>query len=179
MGGVAQGQTLGDGELRLSIMASLAQEESRKTSNRVVWGQTRQMERGVVFGRSMLGYEVTDGNLIVEPEGAEIVRFIFQQYAEGITVKEIISKLTEKGRYEVQIMYSSSENRTESADVTVCDRRGAHACPVDMTEAPEIDGLWHSLGTFTFVPGRDFRVVFTDKGKGGVVVVDAVRFIKK
>ncbi len=97
----------------------------------------------------------------------------------GRKTAEFKPELPEKGRYEVQIMYSSSENRTESADVTVYDRRGAHACPVDMTEAPEIDGLWHSLGTFTFVPGRDFRVVFTDKGKGGVVVVDAVRFIKK
>ena len=46
-----------DAELRLSIMASIAQEESRKTSSRVKWGQTRQMERGVVFGRSMLGYD--------------------------------------------------------------------------------------------------------------------------
>lgn len=44
-----------DAELRLSIMGSIAQEESRKTSTRVKWGQTRQMERGVVFGRSMLG----------------------------------------------------------------------------------------------------------------------------
>ncbi len=35
-----------DAELRLSIMGSIAQEESRKTSTRVKWGQTRQMERG-------------------------------------------------------------------------------------------------------------------------------------
>ena len=34
-----------DAELRLSIMGSIAQEESRKTSARVKWGQTRQMER--------------------------------------------------------------------------------------------------------------------------------------
>ena len=44
-----------DAELRLSIMASIAQEESRKTSDRVKWGQTRQMERGIVFGPSPLG----------------------------------------------------------------------------------------------------------------------------
>mgnify|MGYP000867523495 CR=1 FL=1 len=44
----------GDAELRLSIMASIAQEESRKTSERVKWGQKRRMEEGVVFGRSML-----------------------------------------------------------------------------------------------------------------------------
>ena len=47
----------GDAELRLAIMSSIAQEESRKTSERVKWGQKRQMEQGVVFGRSMLGYD--------------------------------------------------------------------------------------------------------------------------
>ena len=56
-----------DAELRLSIMASVAQEESRKTSSRVKWGQTRQMERGVVFGRSLLGYQVKDGKIKVQP----------------------------------------------------------------------------------------------------------------
>ena len=50
-----------DSELCLSIMGSIAQEESRKTSARVKWGQTRQMERGVVFGKSMLGYDVKVG----------------------------------------------------------------------------------------------------------------------
>ncbi|MEE0047767.1 MAG: recombinase family protein, partial [Eubacteriales bacterium] len=39
-----------DGEFRLTIMASVAQEESRKISERVKWGQQRSMERGVVFG---------------------------------------------------------------------------------------------------------------------------------
>ena len=69
-----------DAELRLSIMGSIAQEESRKTSSRVKWGQTRQMERGVVFGRSLLGYDVKEGHMTVEPEGAALVRLIFHKY---------------------------------------------------------------------------------------------------
>ena len=69
-----------DAELRLSIMGSIAQEESRKTSSRVKWGQTRQMERGVVFGPSLLGYDVKDGKMTINPEGAELVRLIFQKY---------------------------------------------------------------------------------------------------
>lgn len=39
-----------DAELRLTIMSSIAQEESRKTSERVKWGQKQRMEQGVVFG---------------------------------------------------------------------------------------------------------------------------------
>ena len=69
-----------DGELRLTIMASLAQEESRKTSERVKWGQKRQMEAGIVFGRDMLGYAVRGGKLILNPEEAEIVRLIFHKF---------------------------------------------------------------------------------------------------
>ena len=55
----------GDAELRLAIMSSIAQEESRKTSERVKWGQKRQMEQGVVFGRSMLGYDVEGGKMTI------------------------------------------------------------------------------------------------------------------
>lgn len=69
-----------DAELRLSIISSIAQEESRKTSSRVKWGQTRRMEQGVVFGRSLLGYDVKDGVMTMNPEGAETVRLIFHKY---------------------------------------------------------------------------------------------------
>lgn len=87
-----------DAELRLSIMGSIAQEESRKTSSRVKWGQTRQMERGVVFGRSMLGYNVENGKLSINPDGAEIVKLIFYKYGvekKGTTV--ISRELREAG----------------------------------------------------------------------------------
>lgn len=88
-----------DAELHLSIMASIAQEESRKTSSRVVWGQTRQMEKGVVFGRSLLGYEVKNGQIFVEPEGAETVKLIFYKYAvEQAGTSEIARFLEMNGR---------------------------------------------------------------------------------
>lgn len=87
-----------DAELRLSIMGSIAQEESRKTSSRVKWGQTRRMEQGVVFGRSLLGYDIKDGYLTVNRLGAEIVRLIFYKYGvekKGSTV--IARELREAG----------------------------------------------------------------------------------
>lgn len=83
-----------DSELRLSIMASIAQEESRKTSQRVKWGQTRQMERGVVFGHSLLGYRLEKGVLSIEPKGAAAVRAIFEKYAlEKKSASEIAREL--------------------------------------------------------------------------------------
>jgi DNA invertase Pin-like site-specific DNA recombinase len=71
-----------DAELRLGIMAAVAQEESRKTSERVRWGQTRKMENGVVFGRSLLGYDVKNGKIFLEPVGAATVKRIFSMYLD-------------------------------------------------------------------------------------------------
>lgn len=87
-----------DGELRLTIMASIAQEESRKTSERVKWGQKRRMEQGVVFGRSMLGYDVREGKLYINSEGAETVRLIFYKYVNERKGTHVIAReLTEAG----------------------------------------------------------------------------------
>lgn len=93
-----------DGELRLTIMASMAQEESRKTSERVSWGQRRRMEQGVVFGRSMLGYDVKDGKLYINQEGAEIVRLIFHKYVnEGKGTHVIARELIEAGIHPMRV----------------------------------------------------------------------------
>lgn len=88
-----------DGEFRLTIMASVAQEESRKTSERVKWGQRRSMERGVVFGADNLyGFRVSGGKLTVKPHEAEIVRLIFAKFLEeGKGTHVIARELTEAG----------------------------------------------------------------------------------
>jgi len=87
-----------DAELRLTIMSSIAQEESRKTSDRVKWGQKRQMEQGVVFGRDMLGYDVRDGQMFINEDGAKIVRLIFEKFTnEGKGSHTIARELREAG----------------------------------------------------------------------------------
>lgn len=87
-----------DGELRLTLMASMAQEESRKTSERVKWGQKRRMEQGIVFGRDLLGYTVRGGILAVNEEEAPVVRAIFHKYTnEGKGVHVIAKELLEEG----------------------------------------------------------------------------------
>ena len=87
-----------DGELRLTIMASIAQEESRKTSERVKWGQKRQMEKGVVFGRDLLGYTVQNGQLHINEEEVPIVQAIFHKYTnEGKGTWTIANELLAEG----------------------------------------------------------------------------------
>ncbi|MBM6668791.1 recombinase family protein [Lacrimispora saccharolytica] len=87
-----------DGELRLTIMASIAQEESRKTSERVKWGQKRQMEKGIVFGRDLLGYTVQNGKLYINEEEVPIVKAIFHKYTnEGKGTWTIARELLAEG----------------------------------------------------------------------------------
>lgn len=88
-----------DGEFRLAIMASVAQEESRKISERVKWGQRRAMENGVVFGNnSIVGFDINDGVLSVNESEAEVVKLIFHKYVnEGKGTHIVARELYEDG----------------------------------------------------------------------------------
>ena len=89
----------GDGELRLTIMATLAQEESRKMSLRVKAGQKTAMEKGVLFGNgNVLGYERVGRDFVINPEQAKTVRMIFDMYLAGRTYTEIAETMEEMHR---------------------------------------------------------------------------------
>ena len=88
-----------DDEFQLTIMASVAQKESQKTSKRVKWGQERRMEQGVVFGGSLLGYDVIDGVMHINEEGAAIVREVFEKYVnQEKGANTICNELREEGK---------------------------------------------------------------------------------
>ncbi|MCL2475701.1 recombinase family protein [Candidatus Bathycorpusculum sp.] len=86
-----------DAELRLTIMSSIAQEESRKTSERVKWGQKRLMERGVAFGAKALGYNLKHGKLTINEDEAKIIRLIFDLYLSGMGAHNISKELDNRG----------------------------------------------------------------------------------
>ena len=88
-----------DGEFRLTIMASVAQEESRKISERTRWGQAQALKRGVVFGNdSIFGYHLRGGQLTVDPEQAEVVRQVYHSFlVERKGTYTIARELTEAG----------------------------------------------------------------------------------
>lgn len=90
----------GDGELRLTIMATLAQDESRKTSIRVKAGQQTSMEHGVIYGNgNILGYDRVDKNhFVINPEQAKTVRMIYDMYLSGMGVTKIQYELEKAGR---------------------------------------------------------------------------------
>ena len=85
------------GEVLLTIMSSLAQEESRSISENVRWGWRKRFEDGKVSlaYSTFLGYDKgEDGNLVVNPEQAEIVKRIFSMFLEGYGTNAIALQLT-------------------------------------------------------------------------------------
>ena len=89
----------GDGELRLTIMATLAQDESRKTSVRVKSGQQTSMENGVFYGNgNILGYDRVGKDMVINPEQAKTVRMIFDWYLDGWGMRKIQFELEKAGR---------------------------------------------------------------------------------
>lgn len=87
----------GDGELRLTIMATLAQEESRKVSERVKAGQQISREKGVVYGRgNILGYDRVGDTYVINEEQAETVRLIYRLYVQDGLGASLIAKELER-----------------------------------------------------------------------------------
>ncbi len=88
------------GELLLTIMSSLAQEESRSISENCTWGQRKRFADGKVsvpFKR-FLGYDRgEDGNLVINEEQAEIVRRIYGLFLQGRSPYAIAKALTADG----------------------------------------------------------------------------------
>ncbi|MCK9293304.1 recombinase family protein [archaeon] len=87
-------------ELILTIMASIAQEESRSISQNVTWGKRVSFQNGKVsFAYSrFLGYEKKDGKIVIVEEEAKVVRLIYRMFlVEGQTPIAIRNYLTEQG----------------------------------------------------------------------------------
>jgi DNA invertase Pin-like site-specific DNA recombinase len=88
------------GELLITIMSSLAQEESRSISENVTWGQRKRFADGKVTVpfRRFLGYDRgEDGNLVLNEEEAPIIKRIYGMFLQGMTPYGIAKELTKDG----------------------------------------------------------------------------------
>lgn len=85
------------GELLITIMSSLAQEESRSISENCTWGQRKRFADGKVTVpfKHFLGYDRgEDGNLIINHKEAKIVKYIYELFLEGLSIHLIARRLT-------------------------------------------------------------------------------------
>lgn len=87
------------GELLITIMSSLAQDESRSISDNVTWGQRKRFADGKVNlpYKRFLGYRKGENDLPeIVPEQAEVIRLIYSLFLEGKTSYGIANYLTEQ-----------------------------------------------------------------------------------
>ncbi|MCX7749147.1 MAG: recombinase family protein [Clostridia bacterium] len=86
----------GDGELMLTILASFAQEESRSVSENCKWRIRKRFADGELVNlRFMYGYRIVKGEVEINPEEADIVQMIFDDYISGMGCNLIARKLRE------------------------------------------------------------------------------------
>lgn len=88
------------GELLITIMSSIAQEESRSISENVTWGQRKRFADGKVTMpfKHFLGYDRGEGGVpVINEKEAEVVRLIYRLFLEGKTAAGICKQLMEMG----------------------------------------------------------------------------------
>ena len=91
-----------EGEVLMTVLMALAQNEVHNLSENVKWGMRRKYERGditsVPIGNFIAYEKDEDGNWVIKKEGAETVRRVFELYLQGHSCKAIADILTEEGR---------------------------------------------------------------------------------
>ncbi|WP_069648999.1 recombinase family protein [Caloranaerobacter ferrireducens] len=89
-----------ESELILSVLSSIAQDESRNMSENIKWAVQKRFKEGKirVCTKRFLGYDLNDeGELVINPQEAEIVKRIYREYTNGKSMKEIKKGLERDG----------------------------------------------------------------------------------
>ncbi len=88
-----------DKEFEITLRGILAQDESRNISENIQWGIQRKFEKGEIYTKykNFMGYTCVDGEIVVVPEQAEVVRKIFDLYLHGLTLGQIKAYLESQG----------------------------------------------------------------------------------
>ncbi len=86
-----------DGEFIFTILSSFAEEESISASENQKWKIRKNFAEGIPTATIMYGYDYDNGVLVINPEEAENVRMIFNDYLSGMGVNAIARKLCNLG----------------------------------------------------------------------------------
>ena len=87
-------------------------------------------------------------------------------------------KVPASGRYEVRMSYVSATNRASNVPVRIEHADGSDTVIVNQRKAPAIDGLFISLGTFTFSAEKSAIITISNKNTDGIVGADVVQLIQ-
>lgn len=98
-----------DGELIITILAAYAQEESLSVSENQKWRVRKNFEEGKPWDGTLIGYRYKDGQYVIHPEEAEIVRRIYRDYLSGKGTDMIANELNAEG-YKTRLGYDWRNN---------------------------------------------------------------------
>jgi hypothetical protein len=87
--------------------------------------------------------------------------------------------LPKAGKYEVRICYSPNANRATNVPVAIHHGAGKTMLQLNQRKPPTISETFISLGTFEFQKGKMGKVVVSNEGVDGHVIIDAVQFLAK
>lgn len=118
------------GEVLLTILSSLAQDESRSISENSTWGIRRRFEKGQhkMSTKRFLGYDTNeDGKLVINRKQAAIVKRLYFEFLSGKTVDYIKRIFEREGvvnwdgstKWQVTTLQSMLENEKYKGDVVL------------------------------------------------------------
>lgn len=85
-------------ELLLTVLSAFAQEESHSHSENVKWGKRKRAMSGQPGLYPPYGYRKQgEDQMVIEPEEAKVVRWIFESYEHGMPIAEITATLLSNG----------------------------------------------------------------------------------
>ena len=85
------------GEFIITLLGSLAQEESRNISTNIKWSIEKQFEQGKMRVPFLYGYTKVNGNLVINPDTSKYVIRIFAMYMQGMSTTGIARRLNDSG----------------------------------------------------------------------------------
>ena len=128
------------GELILTILSALAQDESRSISDNIRWSIQKKFQAGVphINLKRMLGYELGENKQwVIVPEQAEIIRYIFDRFVKGQTANKIARELNQMGRTTV------NGRKWTASSVLIVLRNEKYVGDIEMQKTITKDFLTH------------------------------------
>lgn len=132
-----------EGELLLTLLASMAQEESQSISQNIRWRVKKRFEEGKPYiPQDIFGYRWNGDEYVIEPHEASIVRQVFEWYMEGLSAPKIAKKLDDRGertrlgnRFTKRIIYNMFDQEAYCGRLilqkTFRDHFGSRSIPND------------------------------------------------
>ena len=128
------------GELILTILSALAQDESRSISDNIRWSIQKKFQSGVphINLKRMLGYELgANKQWVIVPEQAEIIRYIFDRFVKGQTANKIAQELNQMEKFTV------NGKKWSASSILIVLRNEKYVGDIEMQKTITKDFLTH------------------------------------